>query len=79
MRFVLVNDRMPRKQSFCVLCGEPIGTSYLRETGTRLFYCDHECYAGHCKSAALSLANLAKASWVTLASNNRTSEQLTAK
>jgi len=67
MRFVLVNGRMPCKQSFCVLCGEPIRGSYLRETGTRRCYCDHECYAGHCKSAVLSLANLAKASWVILA------------
>jgi hypothetical protein len=33
MRFVLVNGRMPCKQSFCVLCGEPIRGSYLRETG----------------------------------------------
>jgi len=65
MRFVLVNGRTPCKQSFCVLCGEPIGASYLRETGTRLCYCGHECYDGHCKSAVLSLAQLTKASWVT--------------
>jgi hypothetical protein len=55
MRFVLVNGRAPRPQSFCVLCCEPIGMSYLREIGTRLSYCDHNCFAQHCKSAVLLL------------------------
>jgi len=49
MKFVLVNGRTPRPQSFCALCCEAIGESYLRELSTRLFYCDHKCYAGHCK------------------------------
>jgi len=43
MRFVLVNGRTPSPQSFCVLCCEPIGASYLREIGTQLPYCDHNC------------------------------------
>jgi hypothetical protein len=46
MKFVLVNGRTPRPQSFCALCCEPIGESYLREIATRLSYCDHQCYAG---------------------------------
>ena len=62
MKFVLVNDRKLAKQSSCVLCSEPIGTAYLRELGTGLFYCDHDCYADHCKSTAQALANLAPAS-----------------
>ena len=62
MKFVLVNNRTPSKQSSCVLCREPIGRGYLREVGTGLFYCDHDCYADHCKSAAEALANLARAS-----------------
>jgi hypothetical protein len=53
MRFILVNGRTPCPQSSCVLCCEPIGTSYLREIGTRLSYCDHNCYADHCRSAVL--------------------------
>ena len=48
MEFVLVNGRTPRPQSFCVLCCEPIGESYLREIGTRLSYCNHNCYVDHC-------------------------------
>jgi hypothetical protein len=62
MKFALVNDRTPGKQSSCVLCGEPIETGYLREIGTRLFYCDHDCYADHRKSAVMALASFAKVS-----------------
>ena len=51
MKFVLVNGRTPRPQSFCALCCEPIRESYLRELTTRLSYCDHKCYAGHCNSS----------------------------
>jgi hypothetical protein len=68
MKFVLVNDRKPARHSSCVLCSEPIGTAYLREIGTGLFYCDHDCYADHCRSAVQAFANLAKASLGFLAS-----------
>jgi hypothetical protein len=47
MKFVLVNHRTPRQQSFCALCCEHIGRTYLREIATRLTYCDHKCYLGH--------------------------------
>ena len=46
MKFVLVNGRTPQPQSFCALCCESIGESYLRELTTRLSYCDHQCYLG---------------------------------
>jgi hypothetical protein len=62
MRFVLVNGRTPCPQAFCVLCCEPIRASYLREIGTRLSYCDHNCYAEHCESAFMVLENHARAS-----------------
>jgi hypothetical protein len=53
MKFILVNGRTPRPQSFCVLCCEPIGETYVREIATRLSYCDHQCYhLGHRKLAA---------------------------
>ena len=68
MKFVLVNDRTPSKQPSCVLCRQPIGRGYLREVGTGLFYCDHDCYGDHCKRAAQALANLTRASWAFLAS-----------
>jgi hypothetical protein len=59
---VLVNGTPPYPQSSCVLCCEPIGASYLREIGTRLPYCDHDCYTDHCKQAVLVLENRARAS-----------------
>jgi hypothetical protein len=62
MKFVLVNDRTPSRQSSCVMCGGLIGTGYLREIGTGLFYCDHDCYADHCNSAVQAFATLATAS-----------------
>jgi hypothetical protein len=46
MRFVLVNGRAPRSQSFCATCCEPIEENYLREIATRLSYCDRNCYLG---------------------------------
>jgi hypothetical protein len=53
MKFIVVNGRIPRRQCFCSLCSEPIGETYLRETATRLSYCDYKCYVGHRKLAFL--------------------------
>jgi hypothetical protein len=66
MRFVLVNGRSPREESFCALCCEPIGEGYLRELATRLSYCNYECHLGHCKVA---LSALKEASTRQLGSN----------
>ena len=55
MKFILVNGRSPRLQSFCPLCCEPIGEIYLREIATRVSYCDHQCYLGHRKLATVSI------------------------
>jgi hypothetical protein len=62
MRFILVNGRTPRPRSLCVMCVQPVGTNYLREVGTQLVYCDHDCYAAHCESADLLLDHQAAAS-----------------
>ena len=62
MRYVLVNGRTPCPKSYCVLCCEPIGASYLREIGTRLSYCDHDCYIADCNSAIRRLEYHSKAS-----------------
>jgi hypothetical protein len=82
MKFILVNDRAPCRKNSCVLCNEPIGAGYLREIGTGLFYCDHDCYADHCKSAVLALSNFAEAYSVALAphpATERSEAELTAK
>jgi hypothetical protein len=62
MKFVLVNGRTPRPQSFCASCCEPIGESYLRELTTQLSYYDHTCYADHGKVAIPALQKHARAS-----------------
>jgi hypothetical protein len=62
MRFILVNGRTPCPRSLCVMCDQPVAASYLREVGTHLVYCDHDCYAAHCNSAARLLENRARAS-----------------
>lgn len=50
--FVLVNGRTPFRRTYCMQCCEPIGGSYLREIGTRLPYCDYQCYALFCEALA---------------------------
>jgi hypothetical protein len=62
VRFILVNGRTPCRQPFCMMCEKPIGASYLRETGTHLTYCSHECYAGHCNSSNRLLEKQVRAS-----------------
>jgi hypothetical protein len=62
MKFVLVNGRTPRPKPFCVCCLQPIEAGYLREIGTHLTYCDHDCYAEHCRSAFVLLEKRATAS-----------------
>ena len=62
MKFVLVNGRTPMPPSFCALCCESIEESYLRELTTRLFYCDHNCYVGHCKIGVTVLQERARVS-----------------
>jgi hypothetical protein len=62
MRFIMVNGRIPRPRSLCVMCNLPVGTSYLREVGTHLIYCDRDCYSAHCENAVLLIDNQAMAS-----------------
>jgi hypothetical protein len=62
VRFVLVNERSPRRPSFCVMCDQLIEAGYLREIATCLTYCNHDCYEDHCRSAFLVLEGRARAS-----------------
>jgi hypothetical protein len=45
-RFVLVNNRVPRADEHCALCGEIVEKGYVRDSQTRLIYCDPQCFAG---------------------------------
>jgi hypothetical protein len=46
IRFVLVNNRIPRTDERCALCGRFIKKGYVRDSQTRLIYCDTQCFAG---------------------------------
>jgi hypothetical protein len=56
-RFVLVNDRVPRTDQHCALCGGIIEKSYIRDSQTRLIYCDTQCFAGWAHEAAPVVKN----------------------
>ena len=71
MKFVLVNGRAPRPESFCALCCEPIGQGYLRELATRLSYCDYRCYLGHCKLPVSALQRTCEGIMTTIQGMNR--------
>jgi hypothetical protein len=45
-RFVLVNNRVPRTDQHCALCGGLIDKGYVRDSQTRLIYCGTQCFAG---------------------------------
>ena len=45
-RFVIVNDRVPRTDGHCALCGRIIEKGYVRDSQTRLVYCDTQCFQG---------------------------------
>jgi hypothetical protein len=62
MNFVLVNGRTPHPQSFCAVCCEPIGESYVREVTTRLCYCDRKCYSERYKVGVRAPKKQARAS-----------------
>jgi hypothetical protein len=49
IRFVVVNNRGPRADALCALCGTKIGQAYVHELKTRFFYCDAQCLAGYQK------------------------------
>jgi hypothetical protein len=45
-KFVVVNDRVPRTDRHCALCGRTIERGYVRDAQTRLIYCDIRCFPG---------------------------------
>jgi hypothetical protein len=45
-RFILVNDRLPHTDERCGMCGGILDQGYIRDSDTRLIYCDTRCFAG---------------------------------
>jgi hypothetical protein len=58
-RFVIVNDRIPRVGGHCAFCGGIIEKGYVRDTQTRLTYCDTQCLPDKA-SAMLRVKNRAR-------------------
>ena len=44
-RFILVNDRVPRTDERCATCDGIVERGYIRDSQTRLVYCDTLCFA----------------------------------
>jgi hypothetical protein len=44
--FVIVNDRLPRTDERCAMCGAIFDNGYVRDCQTRLIYCDAQCFPG---------------------------------
>jgi hypothetical protein len=59
-RFVLVNDRVPRADGHCALCGRIIEKGYVRDSQTRLIYCDTQCFPGETDMAMPVIKNLTR-------------------
>jgi len=57
LTFVLVNDRVPRTNGRCALCGGIIEKGYVRDSLTRLIYCDTECFPGGADMATPVIRN----------------------
>jgi hypothetical protein len=57
IRFVLVNNRVPRTDEHCAVCGGLIEKGYVRDSQTRLIYCDTRCFAGWAHEAAPVVEN----------------------
>jgi hypothetical protein len=49
IRFVVVNNRVPRADALCVVCGTKIEQTYVHELQTHFLYCDAQCFAGYQK------------------------------
>jgi hypothetical protein len=45
IRFVVVNERVPRSDEHCALCSRIVEKGYVRDSQTRLIYCDTQCFA----------------------------------
>jgi hypothetical protein len=55
MRCILVSDASLKSDTCCTYCRKKIGDSYAREIGTRLIYCDYDCYRLAIKTPVVTL------------------------
>jgi hypothetical protein len=55
MRCILVSDANLKSDTCCTYCGKKIGDNYAREIGSRLIFCDYECYQFAVKTPVVTL------------------------
>jgi len=59
-RFILVNDRVPRTDRQCALCGNTVDNGYVRDARTRQIYCDTQCLPGRADVTRSIIDNCAR-------------------
>ena len=59
-RFVVVNDRIPRADGQCARCSRIVERGYVRDSQTRLIYCDTQCFPGEADMAVPVIENRAR-------------------
>jgi hypothetical protein len=57
IRFVVVNNRVDQH---CAVCGGLIEKGYVRDSQTRLIYCDTQCFAGWAHEAVRVVKNFGR-------------------
>jgi hypothetical protein len=57
IRFVIVNNRVPRMDQHCARCGGLIEKGYVRDLQARLIYCDTQFFAGRAHEAVPVVKN----------------------
>jgi len=57
IRFVLVNNRVPRSDQHCALCNRLMEKGYVRDSQTRSIYCDTTCFTAWACEMAPAVTN----------------------
>jgi hypothetical protein len=56
IRFVVVNNRVPRTDAQCAQCSRKIEQAYVHELQTRFLYCGAQCLSAYQKTMVLARA-----------------------
>ena len=56
MRCILVSNASLKSDTRCTYCSKKIGDSYAREIGSRLIYCDFDCFRRAAEQPVLALS-----------------------
>jgi hypothetical protein len=65
VRCILVSDASLKSDTRCTYCRKKIRDSYAREIGSRLIYCDYDCYRRAAETPVLALSARARSTNTT--------------